>query len=1043
MKYNLVRNGYFDSLTVSGTGNVDLSWAQLETLMDGNLTSSGVTLTVPNVLYLEVDLSQRIKVDGIRLYANDLSKSANIKFYYKNSENDSYSGLTTQSGASYYYTVIPTPSAPRYIKATISGIAAELFEFQVFNDDYIVNFGTDGSQYSEYLDNTPLGELGTTEAIKIFNNDTGSMPADAYACVDYTGEAGDWYIKISASENGTYLGLEDGAVITDNSSTGYIWNMGKFNDTTAGNDYVTLLDMGKLGHLPNGSADEAFRTGANTWDWDRVNKKMYVMGLEGTALSLWDYDYTSDNWNYLTNLAPAVAASDRFPVMSYCDGAIYVISKYDGTFGKYTISGAINNWTNLPNPTFGGPTPIEQYDRVSMCSDGVRYIYALTSRYAEESTNRNFRRFDTVSGTWASMDTGYLQYSAVGGSSGYSNTSCLTYDYDKDRVYLVNASEKLASAGHYIQMYNVSSDSWGTNWFNVTTVYNTNYVVESIWYHNKWLYVSCNPYFDTGYFFRYNLDTTEVEKLNLGYVHYDPVQADIVGVYMIAIDNDALDFGAAVYFAQISSDRKYLYGYNTASSVSGTYTTPVIKLSNQYEASYFTNEQTTTSGLSNISYDTNSYNGTIRVRSSETAPIDIIEAYVPYKSSTKAYLQKCNLYNGDTVSQWQAPVSFDGSPSSSSRGAAADRRTGHIAISFNNYDTGKGSDASSTFVVYDSRDGTQLYYKSLGGEGYGFGTNLEFDKFGGLWGCSNDVYASTYRLAHLDSQLISLLADVTDSFDFIYDMAAEMDGDGVWYTHQINDALYHLDNAGNLLQSIGLTQPRAICGTSDNGCWVGDNSDYYIRRYTSSGTLVKSINFGRPTYRMCTDYENGFWCTSTESKIYHLNSVGTTLSTTTLANVSNLKPLYAGCVAHSSLNDFIALINANGTVVRTIYAPSSDSGIPGVLSITYDSNQTYQTDLLPISYDPVWGTDGSLQWKEVRKDGYFLPKDIYHQAEYTLSTNSIQNPKLESVILSPVVKIQDIQPQSYKNMYVRTDIPSYVDIGDYETGLKVWWSVEE
>ena len=162
-----------------------------------------------------------------------------------------------------------------------------------------------------------------------------------------------------------------------------------------------------------------------------------------------------------------------------------------------------------------------------------------------------------------------------------------------------------------------------------------------------------------------------------------------------------------------------------------------------------------------------------------------------------------------------------------------------------------------------------------------------------------------------------------------------------------------------------------------------------------------------------------------------------------MANVSNLKPLYAGCVAHSSLNDFIALINANGTVVRTIYAPSSDSGIPGVLSITYDSNQTYQTDLLPISYDPVWGTDGSLQWKEVRKDGYFLPKDIYHQAEYTLSTNSIQNPKLESVILSPVVKIQDIQPQSYKNMYVRTDIPSYVDIGDYETGLKVWWSVEE
>jgi len=81
-KYNLVRNGYFDSLTTSGTGNVDLSWAQLEYLMDGNLTSSGVGLDIPDNLYLEVDLSERTKVDGIRIYANDLSKSANIKFYY-------------------------------------------------------------------------------------------------------------------------------------------------------------------------------------------------------------------------------------------------------------------------------------------------------------------------------------------------------------------------------------------------------------------------------------------------------------------------------------------------------------------------------------------------------------------------------------------------------------------------------------------------------------------------------------------------------------------------------------------------------------------------------------------------------------------------------------------------------------------------------------------------------------------------------------------------------------------------------------------------
>jgi len=67
-KYNLIINGLLEALTASGTGNVSLSWSQLESLMDGNTTSSGVTLTSGDVLYLEASLSNRIKVDGIRLY---------------------------------------------------------------------------------------------------------------------------------------------------------------------------------------------------------------------------------------------------------------------------------------------------------------------------------------------------------------------------------------------------------------------------------------------------------------------------------------------------------------------------------------------------------------------------------------------------------------------------------------------------------------------------------------------------------------------------------------------------------------------------------------------------------------------------------------------------------------------------------------------------------------------------------------------------------------------------------------------------------------
>jgi hypothetical protein len=323
---------------------------------------------------------------------------------------------------------------------------------------------------------------------------------------------------------------------------------------------------------------------------------------------------------------------------------------------------------------------------------------------------------------------------------------------------------------------------------------------------------------------------------------------------------------------------------------------------------------------------------------------------------------------------------------------------------------------------------------------------MEFDKFGGVWGLYDPTpNVDSYHLRHLDYQLINILADVYEASDtdFVYDFTVELDGDGVWYTHQINDALYHLDQAGSVLNSVALNQPRALCGTSDNGCWVIDNSDYYARRYTSSGTMSKSVYLGRTSTRMAADYADGFWYVN-GSTVYHVNSEGSTLSTTAVAGVSYIKGMYNGCIIWSEVNDYVKHINSAGVVVRTIAGSSSLTGIPAAFFCSYSSYQSSKIDALPLDDDPVWGINGSAQWKEVRKDGYFLPKDIYHQFELTLRTTvSGNSPSVGRVIMAPIIKIQDIQPQSYKNMYVRTDVPSYVDIGDYETGLKVWWGVEE
>ena len=278
MKYNLVRNGSLQALTVSGTGNKPLSWVELESLMDGNTTSSGVTLVNSDILYLEVDLSNRIKVDGIRLYASDITKLSNIDFYYKNSVGESYTACS-KSVDTYYSATIPDPSAPLYIKATVSGIDIDLYEFQIFNDDIIVAFGDDGSLYAKYLESTPIGDTGSPEAVPIFNNSNNSIPADAYVCIDWTTTSGDYYIKISSSDTGTYYGINDGAIIEDNKdSSTYKWDMGEHDNTIVSDDNVQLdIDTSyKLGALPLANASQGFAVTSHAWDFDHINNKIYA-----------------------------------------------------------------------------------------------------------------------------------------------------------------------------------------------------------------------------------------------------------------------------------------------------------------------------------------------------------------------------------------------------------------------------------------------------------------------------------------------------------------------------------------------------------------------------------------------------------------------------------------------------------------------------------------------------------------------------------------------------------------------------------------------
>jgi hypothetical protein len=295
---------------------------------------------------------------------------------------------------------------------------------------------------------------------------------------------------------------------------------------------------------------------------------------------------------------------------------------------------------------------------------------------------------------------------------------------------------------------------------------------------------------------------------------------------------------------------------------------------------------------------------------------------------------------------------------------------------------------------------------------------------------------------------LGTLATIYDGTDFLHDLAAELDGDGVWYTDKVDNLLIHKNTSGTTMQSIVLDTPRAVCGTLDNGCWVIDNGTGKARRYGFTGTLIKTVTLPEtPAYgtarasRMTTDYADGFWYRH-GYYVYHVTSDGSAdIGPININNANILRGTYNGCFVLDTTTDMLYFIDkAVGAITKSTSTASNLRAVFGVLPFNIDSFIEFQetANLLPTSYDPVWGP-GTAGWQEVRKDGYFLPRVRYHRVQVTLRGEAT----LEKILMPPAIKTEDITAQQSKPIYIKTDIPSGADITDYETRIKTWWGVEE
>lgn len=1046
-KYNLIRNGFF-----SASGDHDFTWSELDLLQDEVTTSGAVTLA-SGVNDLVVDLSQRIKVDDIRLYTNDLTKSSNIYFWYKNETDDDYTQLTTDV-SSYYYTTIPSPSAPRYVKVTISGVSMDLYEFQIFNDDYIVAYGQDGQQYIEYLENTSIGEEGVAQSIAVYNNSSYNTPVNAYTCLEATGSASDDYIKISSSENGVYYKVTDGLRI-DTDVLGvndFIWSDGTFYNTAvhATNDNVyrnaASVRSSDLGSVPLSDNSASWRVGQNCWDYDSVNRAIYAIGAETTvALKLYRRYIDTGGWSYRGQINIGVTGFESFAVMTYLNGYVYVICNLTGTFGRYDVNGAADNWESL---TSVGWSTTPHY--IGICSDKNRYVYAMHYYYTDDS-HKEFRRYDTTTSGWAAMSNGYTN-NAFNGLH-YPRRACLAYDYDRDLIY---ADVGGHHSGNYIQRYDVSANSWNTTWFNVDNYTNAtsdyNYMQTHTYYKNYLIFGHAQTGSRVYY---YNISTGTISyysQLDAFYaVDSQSASSDYwSNPFILATDtptNLPVDttsrFGiVSVYGANFVSDRNGFYLICLIDDNYGTYKSPIFRLEDKYNSSYFLIKGTTSSPSNSISYDEDVYNGTIKVRSTDTDPLPLIEVY-----------SADNLYVGGgdfriRISRWIVFTNNFVAINSDVDSAYGSIDSQSMAVNTHNgkyiecHITGSSNNQSSVF--YFNRDGSEITHVDKTSLKYAFNKFMDFDGYEGIWGYGDHNTVEGRTLCRLDGVALSEQVAYSEAQqDFVYDMTTEFTLGGCWYTNSIDDTLVHMSMNGTKLDIIPMANPRNICRTTDNGCWVYDSSDKKVYRYDYSGDVISTfilpyeLTYGDSGLTTISDdRQDGFWYLY-DVLLYHVTSEGIAdVGPVTLSNPSKIYGTQTGCLIHSISNTTLYWVNMNGVVAYSRAIPDDSSPIVGMLYYGYDEFVVSKQALLPASYDTTWS---NLAWNEVRKDGYYLPKTKYHQVDVKLWNSAT----LDGIYMAPAIKTEDIQPQQSKNIYVKTDIPLGADISDYSAVLRSWWGIED
>lgn len=1059
--YNMIKNSFLTSTVVSGTGNLFLTSEELNSLINNNITSSMISLEDTDVLFLDVDLGYRLKIDTIFLYTSDLTKLANVNFYFKNNSEEVYTICSKDTSSTAYLGILPSPKAPRYIRCTVSGIAMDLYEFQILNNDNIVGFGEDGNSTETLLNDAPQGFLGEIQAIDIFNNTLEDEPANAYVCVDYTATDDDTYIDIAASSSGPFVNILDGTIT--NFTTKGVHNNTKsviFNAKESIQiDLKTPIDNTHpyyIGQLPlttcyYPSTPLGFR---HATTYDHINKRIYTAfwlgdSDTGAAINLWYYDILLNTWVFRGSLASASWHTSFTRIC--CDASkVYFVGglAYNTLSVHYhELSGELNNLTKLVDlPELYTTTSTTA---VADFNNNLYVLYNSNPYYNQ----RKFLKINTTTGAITDLSTSYI-------APQYQDTaSLITYDYVSNKIYVLIAyfaSGDSITNNYYIQEYTVANNTWITQFFNYGDRIYRDHGFIYFFCHNRSLYFYSHKY--NGKVYKYNMLTDIVTYINTEIV-LSSSSSNCAGFVVTEAQDSLSDVSFYILGGTVTMPFS-LYGYNTTFSLlgsnafyvnrSGIYISDIISLADKNLASYFCIRNTSLLGKTSVSTDVNLHDGLIEIRSSDIPPTpkNIVMWLVRQPNSHSLF--KVLIYDTNTNQTSVTSVTLYMNGWSDDAGKLrVNQSTGNFVF----------VQAYSTTINVRFLDRTGSYFRSFNFETTSSSPDVDYDidPLDGVWifqKTNFSFYHYTTWGSLIGSKVIAGL----------YHLSACKISDGIWFVDSVAKALVKADRYLNAIYTINLLGLGRVCTNYDDSCWVIDNADVVykntVKHYSAEGELQHTISTDVAFSLISTDFDGGFYALSTSSTppvLKHYDGNGNLLMTVSgLTYDNSICGGRYGVVLHSSSLLRIRYIsNATKSIIWTkwyseLYTGSDSytlSYVPAILSFALEDQNNFldAPKIIPQSTEVYWGnSEDSLDWQIVPKDGYFLPKVRYHQLRLTLRNfDGISTPIVHSIVLAPAVLISDIPPQQSKPLFIRSNIPAGQPISQLNTRIKVWWDVKE